>query len=177
MFGTRMLVATAAIACTVPVAQALEAIDAELTAKHLAFPVQGYDARLLRNTFDEMRGGHRHEALDIMAERGTPVIAVEDGRVVKLFRSVPGGNTVYLFDPSERFAYYYAHLDRYAAGLKEGDAVRRGDVVGYVGSTGNASASAPHLHFTIFRLGPQRQWWKGEALDPYPYLRMPPLSP
>ncbi len=105
-----------------------------------------------------------------MAARGTPVLAVEDGRIAKLFRSVLGGITIYQYDPGERFAYYYAHLDRYADGLAEGAEVRRGQVIGYVGSTGNAPANAPHLHFTIFRLGPKREWWKGEAVDPYPYL-------
>ena len=86
-------------------------------------------------------------------------------------RSVAGGLTVYQFDPSETFAYYYAHLDRYAEGLQEGQQVHRGDLLGYVGSTGNASEDAPHLHFAIFELGPERRWWKGDAINPYPLLR------
>jgi murein DD-endopeptidase MepM/ murein hydrolase activator NlpD len=143
--------------------------DSSLASRNLAFPVQGYE-RALRDTFDESRGSRRHEALDIMAPRGTPVVAVEDGRVAKLFRSAAGGITVYQFDPSGAYAYYYAHLDRYAEGLAEGAGVKRGDVIGYVGSTGNAPAHAPHLHFTIFRLGPERKWWKGEAINPFPYL-------
>jgi murein DD-endopeptidase MepM/ murein hydrolase activator NlpD len=89
---------------------------------------------------------------------------------VKLFYSVPGGRTIYQFDPEQQFAYYYAHLDGYAEGVKEGMAVKRGDVLGYVGSTGNANAAAPHLHFAIFRLGPERRWWQGTAIDPYPWL-------
>jgi peptidoglycan LD-endopeptidase LytH len=105
-----------------------------------------------------------------MAARGTPVLATADGKVVKLFTSKPGGLTVYQFDPDERYAYYYAHLDRYAEGLAEGQTLRRGDLVGYVGSTGNASPDAPHLHFAIFRLGPERQWWKGTPVNPYPFL-------
>jgi murein DD-endopeptidase MepM/ murein hydrolase activator NlpD len=144
--------------------------DDDLAAKRLAFPVKGLDRKALRDNFHEKRGGREHLALDIMAARGTPVLAVEDGRIAKLFRSVLGGITIYQFDPGERFAYYYAHLDRYADGLAEGAPVHRGQVIGYVGSTGNAPAHAPHLHFTIFRLGPKREWWKGEAVDPFPYL-------
>jgi murein DD-endopeptidase MepM/ murein hydrolase activator NlpD len=106
-----------------------------------------------------------------MAPRGTKVFAVDDGKLVKLFKSVPGGLTVYQFDPSGQLAYYYAHLDRYADGLKEGMQLRRGDLVGYVGSTGNASPDGPHLHFAVFRLGPERQWWKGDPVNPYPALR------
>jgi len=118
-----------------------------------------------------LRATGSHEALDIAAPRGTPVRAVDDGRIAKLFRSVPGGITVYQFDPSARFAYYYAHLDRYADDLREGATVRAGDVIGYVGTTGNAPPDAPHLHFAIFRLGPERQWWRGTAINPYPVLR------
>jgi peptidoglycan LD-endopeptidase LytH len=126
----------------------------------------------LRDTFGDARGGSRaHEALDIMAPRRTPVRAVEDGRIQKLFTSKAGGLTIYQFDPSETFTYYYAHLDRYADGLREGQMVRRGDVIGYVGSTGNASPDAPHLHFAIFRLTPEHQWWKGEPINPYPVFK------
>jgi murein DD-endopeptidase MepM/ murein hydrolase activator NlpD len=103
-----------------------------------------------------------------VAPRGTPVRAVDDGTVRKLFHSVPGGLTVYQFDPSESYCYYYAHLDRYAAGLEEGQALRKGDVVGYVGTTGNAPRETPHLHFTIFKLGPEKRWWEGVPLNPYP---------
>jgi murein DD-endopeptidase MepM/ murein hydrolase activator NlpD len=142
-----------------------------LASRRLMIPVKGITAKALRDNFDETRGGtRRHEALDIMAARGTPVFAVDDGRVAKLFHSAAGGITIYQFDPDERYAYYYAHLDAYAKGLVEGMVVRRGDVVGYVGSTGNAPANAPHLHFTIFKLGPDKKWWKGTAVNPYPYL-------
>jgi murein DD-endopeptidase MepM/ murein hydrolase activator NlpD len=107
-----------------------------------------------------------------MAPRGTPVRAVEDGTIAKLFESRGGGGlTIYQFDPSETFCYYYAHLDGYALGIREGQTVRRGQVIGYVGSTGNASPDAPHLHFTIFQLTPERKWWKGEPLNPYPVFR------
>jgi peptidoglycan LD-endopeptidase LytH len=134
----------------------------------LALPIDGVVAADLRNSFDEPRGSGRHEAIDIHAPRGTPVRAVADGRVVKLFVSKPGGLTVYQFDASERYAYYYAHLDRYAPGLREGQRLRRGDVLGTVGTTGNAAPEAPHLHFAVFELGPGREWWKGTPLDPYP---------
>ena len=137
----------------------------------LLLPVSGMKADQLTDTFNQTRDGtRRHEALDIMAARGTPVLATADGKVVKLFTSVRGGLTIYEFDPTETYAYYYAHLDRYQAGLTEGQAIKRGDVIGYVGSTGDASPEAPHLHFAIFVLGPEKQWWKGTAINPYPLL-------
>lgn len=138
----------------------------------LLIPVQGVQASELVDTFNQTRGGTRiHEALDIMAPRGREVVAVADGKVVKLFNSQQGGLTVYQFDPTERYAYYYAHLDRYAPGLTEGQLIRRGELVGYVGSTGNASPDAPHLHFAIFELGPEKRWWEGRPINPYPLLR------
>ena len=145
----------------------------QLKRKHLEMPVDGVSRDRLHDSFDERRGGglRRHEAIDIMAPRGTPVRAVEDARVAKLFRSVAGGLTIYLFDPTETFSYYYGHLDRYAPGLQDGQQVRRGDVIGYVGSTGNASEDAPHLHFAIFRLTEAKRWWEGIPIDPYDVLR------
>jgi murein DD-endopeptidase MepM/ murein hydrolase activator NlpD len=137
----------------------------------LLLPVAGIRADQLTDTFNDTRDGtRRHEALDIMAPRGTPVLAASDGTVAKLFTSVAGGLTVYEFDPTGTYAYYYAHLDRYAPGLANGKPLKRGEVIGYVGSTGNASPDAPHLHFAIFVLGPEKQWWKGTAIDPYPLL-------
>ncbi|WP_051603026.1 M23 family metallopeptidase [Simplicispira psychrophila] len=139
----------------------------------LDMPVQGLLAESLRDTYaDQRSGGARvHEALDLMAPRGTPVLAVDDGVITKLFLSQPGGITIYQFDPSRRFAYYYAHLDGYAAGLAQGQAVRRGQLLGYVGSTGNANPAAPHLHFGIFRLDAEQRWWTGVPINPFPYLR------
>lgn len=137
----------------------------------LLIPVSGVNASQLSDTFDQARGAERrHEALDIMAPRGTQVLAVADGKVAKLFNSKPGGLTVYQFDLSERFAYYYAHLDRYAEGVKEGTSLKRGDLVGYVGATGNANPASPHLHFAIFELGPEKQWWKGRPINPFTLL-------
>ncbi|HET9195774.1 MAG TPA: M23 family metallopeptidase [Vicinamibacterales bacterium] len=144
-----------------------------LERRQLDVPVQGVSRSQLRDTFDERRAGglRKHEALDIMASRGTPVRAVEDGRVAKLFTSIAGGLTIYVFDPGEMFSYYYAHLDRYAKGLHEGQQLRRGDVIGYVGSTGNAAEDAPHLHFAIFQLNAGRKWWQGTPINPYHVFR------
>ncbi len=142
---------------------------AALTAA-LLIPVTGVKVSELHDTFGDARTGHAHEAIDIMAPRGTPVLAVDDGRVVKLFKSVPGGLTIYQFDRSDKYTYYYAHLDRYADGVHEGQEIKRGDVIGYVGSTGNAIATAPHLHFAMFKLGPEKRWWQGTAINPYPLL-------
>lgn len=139
----------------------------ELHEHDLLIPVEGVSRGDLRDTYSEARGSHSHEALDIIAPRDTKVLAVTDGRVQKLFTSKDGGLTIYQFDPTETFAYYYAHLDRYADGLREGQTVMRGDVIGYVGTTGNAPPGTPHLHFAIFRLGPERQWWNGEPINPY----------
>ena len=163
-----MLGIISGVAFTIAVAAA--APDSDLAARQLHFPLPAAQESALRESFHEKRGARVHEAVDIMAPRGTPVYAVEDGRVAKLFDSVPGGKTIYQFDPSGRFAYYYAHLDRYAPGLADGKEVKRGETIGYVGSTGNAPSHAPHLHFAIFRLGPERKWWKGDPVDPYPLL-------
>lgn len=141
----------------------------------LLIPVQGITVTQLTDTFGDARAqGRAHDAIDIMAPRGTPVLAVADGQIEKLFTSKPGGLTIYQFEPSGRYAYYYAHLDRYADGLAEQQTVRRGDVIGYVGSTGNANPETPHLHFSIFALGPEKQWWKGTAINPYPVLTQSP---
>jgi murein DD-endopeptidase MepM/ murein hydrolase activator NlpD len=159
--------ALAAAAACVAGAVAAAAAAPVIGLRALAIPVEGVRAADLRDTFADGRPGHRHEALDIAAARGSRVIAVDDGTVAKLFTSVAGGLTIYQFDPERRFAYYYAHLDRYADGIREGMRLRRGDLIGYVGTTGNARADAPHLHFAVFRLGPERQWWKGEAINPF----------
>ncbi|SHH04440.1 M23 family metallopeptidase [Massilia sp. CF038] len=140
------------------------------TAK-LLVPVEGIKAAQLSDNFDQPRGSERHhEALDIMAPKGTKVLAVADGKVVKLFTSKPGGLTVYQFDPTEKYAYYYAHLDRYADTLKEGAPIKRGDLIGYVGATGNANPAAPHLHFAVVELTPEKQWWKGTPVNPFPLM-------
>lgn len=130
-------------------------------------PISGLTLVNLRNTFNEIHNGHPHEAIDIMAARGTPVHAVTNGTIRRLFLSKPGGNTIYQFDQAEVYCYYYAHLDSYATGLREGMHIARGDVIGYVGTTGNAAPNAPHLHMAVFLLGPDKLWWKGTVVDPY----------
>ncbi len=165
----------AALPELIPPARAGEG-DADRTAPPkplagLAMPLAGIDPSKLYDSFNDPRTDHKHEALDIMAPRGTPVLAAAEGNVVKLFNSKQGGLTVYQFDNSRTYCFYYAHLDRYARGLKEGTLLRQGDVLGYVGSTGDASPDAPHLHFAIFELGPEKQWWKGTAINPLPILQ------
>ena len=145
---------------------------ADLRSRHLELPGQGTARRELRDSYDEQRGTTRsHEAVDIMAPRNTPILAVEDGVIARLFQSNAGGTTVYQFDPSTRYVYYYAHLGRYAAGLQEGQRVRRAQVLGYVGTSGNAPKDTPHLHFAIFRLTDKKHWWQGSPIDPYDVLR------
>lgn len=127
----------------------------------MAVPIAGMTAAQVQDTFNAVRpGGRAHEATDILAPRGTPVHAIVDGTIAKLFYSKAGGNTIYEFDEGGVYCYYYAHLDGYAAGLSEGQHVRHGDVIGYVGTTGDASPDTPHLHLAIFKLWPEKQWWK-----------------
>jgi murein DD-endopeptidase MepM/ murein hydrolase activator NlpD len=146
--------------------------SAPLTDRALGLPIVGLKASDIQDTFLQSRGNgeRRHEATDILAPRGTPVVAVDTGIIAKLFTSKPGGLTIYQFNPQQTYAYYYAHLDRYAPGLKESMLVKKGDIIGYVGTTGNADPNTPHLHFTIFELGPEKHWWEGRAVNPYPLL-------
>lgn len=134
----------------------------------LRLPIDGVNMESLKGSFAERRGGRPHDAIDIIAPRNTPVHAVQDGTIAKLFYSKAGGNTIYQFDPNGRLVYYYAHLERYVDGLKEGQPVSRGDILGYVGTTGNAAPDAPHLHFAVSVLDPGQRWWQGQAVDPYP---------
>ena len=144
----------------------------ELKGRRLDVPVEGIKPDQLTDSFRDARSGSRaHEAIDILAPRNAPVKAVEDGTIARLFNSKAGGITIYQFDPSERFCYYYAHLERYADGLREGDRVRKGQVVGYVGTSGNAPKDTPHLHFAVFRLTAEKHWWEGTPIDPYDILR------
>jgi murein DD-endopeptidase MepM/ murein hydrolase activator NlpD len=143
----------------------------ELRGRSLDVPVKGTPRSSLQDTFDDKRGDRVHEAIDILAPRNTPVIAIENGTIAKLFNSKAGGITLYQFDPDAEYVYYYAHLERYADGLKEGDKLKRGQVIGYVGTSGNAPKDTPHLHFAIFRLTDKKQWWQGTPLDPYQILK------
>ena len=138
----------------------------------IGLPLAKLKREAIQDTFHDTRGGGgKHEAADIMAQRGTPVMAVVEGNVVKLFNSKKGGITVYQYDNAQKYCYYYAHLDKYAEGLKEGMLLRKGDTLGYVGSTGDAQANNPHLHFAILELGPDRHWYEHTtAINPYPLL-------
>jgi murein DD-endopeptidase MepM/ murein hydrolase activator NlpD len=164
--------AAPAPAATLPLLDPGEAV-VELRGRSLQVPVDGVDPEHFKGGFAERRdGGDRgHEAVDILAPRNTPIHAVEDGIIAKLFFSKAGGITIYQFDPTRRFCYYYAHLERYADNLKEGQQIARGDVIGYVGTTGNAPPGTPHLHFAVLQLAPGERWWQGQPLDPYLVFR------
>jgi len=173
--GYRPGIAIAATATPPPPPVAIPAPDRapapDSASPRLAIPLANIDPARLESTFHQARNGHEHEALDIMSPRGTPVMAVDDGDVMKTFTSKPGGLTVYQFDNTGTWCYYYAHLDHYAPSLREGVRLRKGEVLGYVGSTGDASPDAPHLHFAIFRLGVEKHWWQGTAVDPLPFFK------
>lgn len=160
---------------TRPVVAGPALADADyLMARELMVPVAGVSPERLSDSFDAPRdgGGRTHNALDILAPRGTPVLAADDGRVYRVSENRLGGLTVYLLDAAERFIYYYAHMDRYRDGLRDGLRVARGDVLGYVGTTGNAPAGTPHLHFQAMRFQRDR-YWEGQPVNPTPYLVVP----
>lgn len=137
----------------------------------LVIPVAGVRAEQLSDTFDDARGeGRVHDAIDIMAPRGTPVIAAAAGAVEKLFDSRLGGRTIYVRRTGGQWIDYYAHLDAYVPGLAEGKRVAQGEMIGTVGSTGDASPEAPHLHYAISAMAPGERWWQGKAVNPYPLL-------
>ena len=151
----------------------LASLDQPATAAGgLAIPVVGVGKADLVDTFTQAReeGARRHDAIDILAPRGTPVVAAADGRIEKLFESERGGTTLYERSTDGRWVYYYAHLDRYAPGVADGQAIRRGQTIAFVGSTGDASPDAPHLHFEAHRMLPGQRWHEGEAINPYPML-------
>jgi peptidoglycan LD-endopeptidase LytH len=137
-----------------------------LYAKELAMPVQGLKPGTLLNTY-RISGGDNHRAIDMMAPRNTPLVAVADAKVHRLYHGKTAGISVYLLDEDGAILYYYAHLSRYAEGLAEGQTVKKGDVIGYVGTTGNAKGRLPHVHFSIFKAPNPKRWWKVAALNPY----------
>lgn len=139
----------------------------ELRRRKLLIPIDGYDPEQMKGAFYQGRVGHIHHAADMPAPRNTPIRAVEDGTIGRLFESVPGGLTIYQKDTVGRFVYYYAHLEKYAEGLKDGDVVKRGQVIGYVGTSGNAPVNTPHLHFAISVTEPGGSVFKGQPIDPY----------
>lgn len=144
--------------------------EAALAARSLIIPVEGVDPSRVRDSYTAARGGRTHDAVDIMASRGTPVLAADSGTILRLRQNEAGGITIYQLDPGERFVYYYAHLDRYQDGLAEGMKVRQGDVLGFVGTTGNAPKNLPHLHFQVMLYRGHGQYWGGEPINPHPYL-------
>lgn len=177
--------ALTALACTprsesanpVPLAGSRPVRDEERPAAYvapgasLAIPVRGVGPEQLRDSYLSPRSrGRVHNAIDIMAPRGTPVMAAADGSILRLRQGGNGGITIYQLDRDGRTVYYYAHLQRYAAGMREGLPVLRGQVIAYVGDTGNAGAGNYHLHFSVSRLADPRRWWEGENTNPYPML-------
>jgi murein DD-endopeptidase MepM/ murein hydrolase activator NlpD len=138
----------------------------------LIIPVAGVRPDQLQDTFAQSRAeGRVHDAIDILAPRGTPVLAAADGTIVKLFQSVRGGTTIYQSSVDGKFIYYYAHLDRYADGLTEGHLAKQGETIAYVGDTGNAGAGNYHLHFSIAIVSDPKRYWEGTNINPYPLLK------
>jgi murein DD-endopeptidase MepM/ murein hydrolase activator NlpD len=147
--------------------------EVEALKRQLVIPVTGVTRTQLRDTYLEKRGERTHEALDIPAPRGTPVVSAADGKVMRLFNSRTGGLMVYAADPTDTFVLLYGHLDRYADGVRDGMPLKRGQVIGYVGTTGNAPIGTPHLHFGILRGRPSQNWSRGTPINPFPLLIAP----
>ncbi len=140
-----------------------------LRQRHILIPVANTKLARIPDSFDDARDGRRrHHAVDIMAPRGTPVLAADGGRVLKLRKGGAGGITIYAVDPKSRFVYYYAHLDRYRKGISEGQSLERGDTIGFVGTSGNAPPDVPHLHFQVMRMPEDGKWWTGIPVNPRP---------
>jgi murein DD-endopeptidase MepM/ murein hydrolase activator NlpD len=145
----------------------------DLHYRGLLVPVVGIDVSKISNTFNDARDGQRkHNAVDILAKRGTPVLSADDGTILKVGTNARGGNIVWAADANRRFVYYYAHLDRWADGLRDGMAVQRGDVLGYVGTTGNAPKDIPHLHFQLLRFTNDKRYYDGLPVNPLPFFIM-----
>ena len=146
--------------------------------KGMLFPVGGVDSMRLDDSFDATRdgGSRKHNAIDIMAPLGTPVLAVSDGRILRLMKSSKGGLTLYATDLEDQFVYYYAHLDRYNPRIYSGKPLMRGDTLGFVGTTGNAPANLPHLHFQVMRMPANGNFVNGTPINPYPLLNATPSA-
>ena len=162
----------------VRLARPVELLAPELLAlreRGLLVPVEGVSADRITDTFSDPRDGQRvHNAVDILAKRGTAVLAADDGVILRVGKNTLGGNVVWASDATRTFAYYYAHLDAWAHGLKEGQSVSRGDVIGYVGPTGNAPKNVPHLHFQLLRMTDARRFTDGPPINPLPYFALSP---
>ncbi len=144
--------------------------EAALAAKGLIVPVAGVDPSRVRDSYSAARGGRTHDAVDIMAPRGTPILAADAGTILKLRQNEAGGITIYQLDPDSQFVYYYAHLDAYRKDLAEGMTIRQGDILGFVGTTGNAPKDMPHLHFQVMLYRGRGQYWGGDPINPLPFL-------
>lgn len=156
-----------------PPAAPLARTDEEyLSERALMVPVEGIGPSKVPDTYWQARdgGARTHQAIDILAPRGTPVLSADSGTVLRLTKNSLGGITIYATDPERRFVFYYAHLQGYADGLREGKTISQGEVIGYVGTTGNAPKNTPHLHFQVMRFVDARQWWNGPPFDPRPFL-------
>ena len=150
----------------------------ELRNKRLVFPVLGFSIERTKDSFRDRRGeSRRHNAIDILAPRGTPVVSADSGRILKLYRNAIGGLMVYASDAEGRYIYSYAHLDRYRRGLREGAPIARGDTLGFVGTTGNAPPNTPHLHFAILRSNNIKRWSRGTPVNPFEVFKSPPSDP
>lgn len=168
--STKPTAGMAPIRASVPSALT-EDVVLHLQSRELMVPVAGVPRARIGDTFLAKRSAGRvHHALDIMAPKGTPVLSADDGRVIGLKRNALGGITVWATDPERKVVYYYAHLDRWRDGLADGQWLRRGEVVGYVGTTGNADARAPHLHFQLMLWRADGRYWDGVAVDPRPFF-------
>lgn len=151
-----------------------EADLASLRLTGLVIPVRGAELAKIEDSFDAPRdGGRRHDAVDILAPRGAAIVAATDGVVLRIGTNALGGNVVWISDAEQRFAFYYAHLDRYARGIATGGRVSRGTVIGYVGTSGNAPPDVPHLHFQVMRVTDTKRWWDGTPVNPFPFLVEP----
>jgi len=155
-----------------PAAPAQQPADSFVGQVNLVVPVLGVNPEQLLDTFEDARSeGRSHDAIDIAAPAGTPVIAASEGEIVKLFQSEKGGTTIYQLSPDRKLVFYYAHLQRYAHGIHEGKYLRQGEVIGYVGDTGNAGAGNYHLHFSIATIADPKRHWDGTNINPYPLLK------
>jgi murein DD-endopeptidase MepM/ murein hydrolase activator NlpD len=143
-----------------------------IPSQSLIIPVAGIQSKDLRDTFNDARSeGRVHNAIDIMAPRGALVVAATDGKLVKFFDSEKGGITIYQMGTDQKTIYYYGHLDRRAENLREGDFVKQGTLLGYVGDTGNSGAGNYHLHFSIWTVDDPKRYWEGTNINPYPLLK------
>jgi len=169
-----VLVAVAACGPSRPSAPTSRLTDAEyLRRLNLMVPVDGVAPSRVADTYNARRGERGHDALDIFARRGTEVVASVRGEILRVSSNALGGNTIYAVDEGRRFVFYYAHLDRYHRRAKVGTRIAPGDVIGYVGTTGNAPRDLPHLHFQVMRMVAGPRWWEGPPVNPHPYLARP----